>query len=679
MQNIGHPQMRGEHRVFQGFLLSHSRARQAFFLFVVCLCVSVVALAAQPGAAYAKSYDMPQVDIAAQVNTDGSLHVTEQRTFEFKGDFTAVWFVVNPPFGGELKVNSVQVSDPALAAAGQAATPVALKETSFDLKWRDAGGPGVDSYSVDAPKNTTYVFLNVSDASRVITIDYTVTNAIGAYKDVGELYWQYVGTAWEEVSRNVAMTVSLPVPVNTVVTPGENVRAWGHGPLDGKIAVGTDGVLSYQVAQVNAGQYAEARAVFPVAWLTNIPAKTKALHQDEMRLDQVLADEKNWADQANQQRTTSLVFVIACGIIAVLVLVWALLMFARYGREHKPSFADPYWRDVPSPAHHPAEMGRLWRWDKESQDDFVATIMHLSHVGALRINQGSHQVKKAFGTTKTVDDYSLTRVDSVADTLKSPLDVQAMELLFGTISSDGESLWMGSIKEYGKDNPEAFLEAMSAWQGALSAAIMKDDFFEAKGQKLQVTMAIVAAVLLVCGVGAFFFMNNFFPLIFAAPVAVIVFVLSNFMPRRSQDGVDLNARCEALRNWLKDFSSLDERPPTDVKVWGEFMVYAYLFGVADQAIKNLKNTVPEIFEADGTMASSVTYVPWWFWYSPAYGASGSVMPAASDFLGSAMESTASTAAAALSAAQDNFSSGGGMGGGFSMGGGGGFGGGGGAR
>ncbi|MEG0620610.1 MAG: DUF2207 domain-containing protein, partial [Raoultibacter sp.] len=165
----------------------------------------------------------------------------------------------------------------------------------------------------------------------------------------------------------------------------------------------------------------------------------------------------------------------------------------------------------------------------------------------------------------------------------------------------------------------------------------------------------------------------------AAPVAVILFVLSNFMPRRSQGGVDLNARCEALRNWLKDFSSLDERPPTDVKVWGEFMVYAYLFGVADQAIKNLKNTVPEIFEADGAMASSVAYVPWWFWYSPAYGASGSVMPAASDFLGSAMESTATTAAAALSAAQDNFSSGGGMGGGFSMGGGGGFGGGGGAR
>ena len=81
------------------------------------------------------------------------------------------------------------------------------------------------------------------------------------------------------------------------------------------------------------------------------------------------------------------------------------------------------------------------------------------------------------------------------------------------------------------------------------------------------------------------------------------------------EGNELTAKSKALRNWLTDFSSLDERPPTDVKVWGEFMVYAYLFGVADQAIKQLQTTMPQLFEYDGSMG--MTYMPWWFWYTGA--------------------------------------------------------------
>ena len=680
MQNIGHSQTGVKKQDSEAVFFGIAALRQVCVLLFVCVCVGALLFFFQPSSALAKSYTMPQVDIAAQVNTDGSLHVTEKRTFDFSGDFTAVWFTVNPPYAGTLKVNSMSIADPTATPEGQQVASTPLEETSFNLDWREAGGPGFESYSVDVPKNTTYVFLNVSDATRVITFDYTVANAVGTYKDVGELYWQYVGTAWKEPSDNVSMTVSLPVAAGAEIKPGENVRAWGHGPLDGTVAINADGSIAYHVAQVKAEQYAEARAVFPATWLTNIPPKIKALHQDEMRLDQVLADEQNWADQANLKRSVSLAFVIGCGIIAVLVLAWAIVMFLRHGKEHKATVTDQYWRDVPSPQYHPAEMGRLWRWNKESQDDFVATIMHLSHEGAISINQGSRAVEKAFGRgEKMVDDYRLTKVAGVAEALENPLDIQAMKLLFEEISDDGESLWMGSIKCYGEDNPEVFIAAIDAWQGKLSAAIMVDDFFEAKGKKLQVTMVVVAVVFVVLGVIASFFLTNFLPLIFVVPVFIALLVISNFMPRRSQEGVDLNARCEALRTWLKDFSSLDERPPTDVKVWGEFMVYAYLFGVAEEAIKNLKDTVPEVFETAGAGVSSATYVPWWFWYSPMYGHNGSVMPSAGDFLGTTLSNTASTAAAALSAAQDNFSSGSGFGGGFSGGGGGGFGGGGGAR
>ena len=234
-----------------------------------------------------------------------------------------------------------------------------------------------------------YVFFNASDDRRIIELDYTVVNGAQAYSDIGEVYWKYVGSQWKEASDNVTMTLALPVPQGTEVVPGENVRAWGHGPLDGKVTVNADGTVTYAVPHVAAGQFAEARVAFPVKWLTNLSPESAALHQGENRLDTVLKEEKDWSDQANRTRVLSLAFVIGCGVVCVLLLAWALRAYFKYGREYQPRFTDEYWRDVPDPSIHPAAIGRLWRWDRESQDDFTATLMHLAHVGAIRIDAGS--------------------------------------------------------------------------------------------------------------------------------------------------------------------------------------------------------------------------------------------------------------------------------------------------
>lgn len=664
--------------------MSGSQLRESFFTFrrnAVLVCVALVALACvfvalAPSQAHAKSYTMPKVDIQAQVETDGTLQVTEQRTFDFDGTYTAVWWTFDGlPSNASLKINGVRMAnvDADGAVVGDWMT---LPSEAFVLSWRDSGGPGTDSYSFDAPKNSAYVFFDVTDERRIIELDYAVENGAQAYSDVGEVYWKYIGSQWEEDSDNVTMTLALPVPQGTEVKPGENVRAWGHGPLDGKVTVNADGTVTYAVPHVAAGQYAEARTVFPVGWLTNLSSESAALHQGESHLDQVLKEEQTWSDQANRTRTLSLAFVIGCGVICVLLIAWALRAYFKYGREYKPSFTGEYWRDVPDPSIHPAVIGRLWRWDRESQDDFSATLMHLAHIGAIRIDSGRYEEAAAFGRTKTVDDYYITRLPA-ADNVVDSVDRQALELLFDRFAGGTDALWFGTIKKYGEENPQEFVDAMQGWQGALSAETNREDFFEAKGKRYQGYLIVLAVVVAVAGVAIWLLMENFIPVIFMVPTAIALGVIGNYMPRRSVKGNELTAKSKALRNWLTDFSSLEERPPTDVKVWGEFMVYAYLFGVADQAIKQLQTTMPQLFEYDNSMG--MTYMPWWFWYTGGHTATGGMMPSVGDMLQTSMANTMSTAQAALSGASGDFSSGGGFGGGFSGGGGGGFGGGGGAR
>lgn len=644
--------------------------------------IALLALVAAPTPAFAKSYTMPKVDITAEVDTDGSLHVVEERTFNFNGSFTAVWWTFTGlPSNASLQVNAV-------AIATEQGKAMPLQECPFVTAWRYSGGPARSVYSIDEPLNTVYVFFNASDTKMTVTLDYTIINGARVYQDCAEVYWKYVSDQWGVNSNNVTMTLTLPVPQGTTVVPEENVRAWGHGPLTGKVSFNADGSLTYKVKQVSSGEFAEARVVFDASWLVDADEGAQ-LHKNQKHLDTVLKEEQAWASQANVDRIASMIFVLVCFIIPLLVLLWAIWAFFRHGKEFKPEFTDTYWRDVPSMQDHPAVISRLYHWNKESMGDFTVTLMHLSQIGAIKIDQGISPVQSESGKQNQASSYYLTRVTSVADALSNPLDKKAMEILFDIFAHGKDYLWFDSIHVYGQNNPRAFVNAMNSWQTALSKEVIKRGFFESKGQFIKKVMQVIASVFLVTGVLVALGFVSFFPVLFSAPVAIALYLIAPQMPRRSQEASTLNAKCKALAKWLKDFSQLEERPPTDVKVWGEFMVYAFIFGIAKQVIKALKLKLPAVFE-NGTMPTSA-YVPWWIWYNPSFGSIGDMMPPVSDLFHTALSNTIHTAQAAISGSSGGFggssggfggggfSSGGGGGGGFSGGGGGGFGGGGGAR
>ena len=53
-----------------------------------------------------------------------------------------------------------------------------------------------------------------------------------------------------------------------------------------------------------------------------------------------------------------------------------------------------------------------------------------------------------------------------------------------------------------------------------------------------------------------------------------------------------------LKKFLKEFSLLDERHVNEVSLWKDYMIYATLFGIADQVIRDMKKINPEYFNMD---------------------------------------------------------------------------------
>ena len=300
--------------------------------------------------------------------------------------------------------------------------------------------------------------------------------------------------------------------------------------------------------------------------------------------------------------------------------------------------------------------------------------MHLANAGAILINKGSYEQGGVI-RKKQVDDYYLTRVPQVELSLNSTIDRKAMSFLFDTVAQGKPSLWLGTIKAYAESNPEEFNDAMSDWQGLVTSHVITAEYFESYSKSKRFRMLSVAiALILGCFIIACIF-ENFLVLIPGIITGVALIVVSRFMERRTQKGADVCARCKGLRKWLTEFSALDERPATDVKVWGEFMVYAYLFGVAEQAIGELRKKVPEMFQTSNDEALDSSYVPWWGLYAPTYYAN-TTMPDLGSMLNTSVSESIQAVQSALSG---DSSDGSGGGGGFSGGGGGGFGGGGGAR
>ena len=51
-----------------------------------------------------------------------------------------------------------------------------------------------------------------------------------------------------------------------------------------------------------------------------------------------------------------------------------------------------------------------------------------------------------------------------------------------------------------------------------------------------------------------------------------------------------------LKLYLEEFSKMDTKEVLEVHIWDEYLMFAYLFGIADKVAKQLKNMYPEIIE-----------------------------------------------------------------------------------
>lgn len=569
------------------------RIPSRFAMPVLCAALALIALvfaiAVFPNPALAAEVSCPQTDIVAQAQTDGSLHVTEQRVFTTVDSSVRLkWSFAGVSAGSEAEISSMRA-----AAVDEEGNVVGewenLSQAPFQTSWRESGGPDHSAWSLDRLESMVYVFLEDMGDRVVLEMDYVVADGVTPYDDVAEIYWRYVPEGWAIASESVTLTIELPVPSAAQVVPGENVYAWGHGPADGEALVQEDGTVVYHVALVEAGRYAEAHVAFPVGWLTNLDRKVRLANQGTTQLGTIFSEEGSWTDHDSNRRVID--YALAAGSIAVcaVVLVAAVILYLCFGREHKPRFTGTYLRRDPARDLHPALVGRLWRWNRESGDDFTVTVMNLARQGAVKLARGSY----SDGAGAPMDDFRLTRDDAKAAELSDPIDQVTMEVLFDEFAKGAGALWFAAIRKFGEDEPSSFVAAMGRWQHRLTEEVAGRDFFDRRSMRLRTAVFVVALVLAIAAAANFLTSGGLVSTVAFAVTAAALVVVGNAMPRRTVAGNEVAARCKAARNYVRDLAAFGGEPAsvgdepfaaTDDE-GAALLLYAYLFGVSREDIE----------------------------------------------------------------------------------------------
>lgn len=230
--------------------------------------------------ALARSLEIYEVEIHAEVLPNGDLKVVEHRTTNFTGQYIG--------FYQTIYFNKIDTfSEIRIREGADYYTLVDQFPTT------EPGTYAIRVYGED------YLMVDWSfdayNESRTFTLEYIARDAVVIHEDVAELYYKFIGDGWEDPTGSVRVTLTLP----DGAAEGD-VLAWGHGPTHGEQVIESPKQISWFVAPLPAETFIEGRVVFPHKL---VPGSTRFSGREA--LSSILGEEKRWSSQANLDRQTS--------------------------------------------------------------------------------------------------------------------------------------------------------------------------------------------------------------------------------------------------------------------------------------------------------------------------------------------------------------------------------------
>lgn len=525
---------------------------------------------------YAGTQELNSLDYAAQLNSDGSMDVVETWDIHIRETNTLFkdFYLDENKYSG---ITNVKVKD---LDTGKDLTEISTEmyhvtkncyyglQTSYN-QFEIAWGVGLDN----------------SSATKKYQISYTIEDAITVHEDCSELYWQFIGTDNAIPAKKVTGKILLP----EAVKEAENLKIWAHGPLNGEIHKTSNREVTFMVEDFRPETMLEVRVITE----ENLFGQSiKYSYQDA--LEQIMKEEKIWAEHANQQRNRDKILtcvIVLVGVFYIFKMIKYVKILNSILKEQQKFDIGKYFRDIPrKESATPAEAAFLLRPYNESSV-FSATLLQLCLKGYISFD------------TENVKNIKINLRKKESIDLKLS-EKNILELLQEIAGISNECLTMEDIKKFAQKHYNKFGNMMKEIPKGAKKFYRGIDYYDTKKEKIVnqygMKMALYIVGIIILMSAASFIVTPLIVVIVAEWLicTIILGIVSSKEDCLTQPGKIEKQQWKGLKNYMIDFSMLKDREVPDLVLWEQYLVYATAFGISEKVVKQLKVVYPQLQDLD---------------------------------------------------------------------------------
>lgn len=545
------------------------------------------------------------LEFMAQINSDGSMDVTEMWDINIS-DTNTLYKTFKTDSSKYSGIENVEVAE--------------IKDgVQDDLYLADSWSYHMSKDYYYGGENSDGIFeicwgvgLEDEEATRQYTISYTVEDAITKYSDYAELYWQFVGSDFEIDAAKIKGTILLPSDADSK----EEIKVWGHTEnLNGEIYATDYDKIEFNIDKFRSGRYVEIRTLFP----TDMIYYAKRYRNTNI-LQKVIDEETKWAEEANARRErqenvrriSKWIILIVEGAIDILLIVLFVKKIKKIKNIEKiqPSQNIEYYREIPREKEvTPAEALYLYKNNtnsfssKEIGRIFSSTLLDLNLKKIIDFEIENPNSKKEIITIKLIK-YSSENLDGTGDE----------KIIFNFLKKacgDYGKITVKELQKYIKNHGTEIEKLKLNLENASKNKLEKKEIIDSERKREYDEAIAGAGIYLSIG---FTLLCLLIPLSFGCvgnemlipsviiSLAFIINVITSIILARkinvfTQKGVDEHEQWKGLKKYMEDFSLLKEKEIPEIVLWEKFLVFATVFGIEKKVLKQLKIVYPD-FEND---------------------------------------------------------------------------------
>ena len=506
---------------------------------------------------FAANYRIEKLDIEANLQKDGSMVVSEAVTYDID-EINGVYFDIDAKGFGELEDLQVFEDEPNTSSFKEVDTSnyeVSVSDELYRIKL----------YSKNQNNIRTFKFV------------YKLPEAIKVYDDVAQFNRKMVGQEWQQGIKYITAKVIVPVPTDY---DNSNILVFGHGPLTGEVDREENTVV-YKLDDYYPGDFLEAHILMKPEIFSEYD-KSKIIHKDMKQelldMEAKLSEEANTErDKASSQQKISKKQGV---ILGVLGSIWGVLMFYIYGiyrrRNRVKNSVGKYLRELPDDSS-PALVGSFMT-DSISGNEILATIVDLIRRKILRL--------------ETSEEKSI--ITLVGNTEKLSAQERVIVDIYINDFGDGKSLDLKSFGFFQKV-PMSTARKFEKWKTIIQSEMDRKDLvfegFKGMGENLFYTS--LGGIIL----GIKFFKNilekamesKMFLIIIIMGFILLISLTKARYPRKEL--AEAQDKWQAFKNFLSDYSQLEEAKISSVHLWEQYFVYAIALEVSEKVVEAYKKAL----------------------------------------------------------------------------------------